>query len=336
MNWRSVAHLAPAHSESFGSSFRRASCSALASGAIGLFCARFGLEVIRRLSASHIPLQSRIEIDAPVALFALALSALPACSSGLLPAWRLASGRSGHPLRAGRTETTGSGTRRVQRALVVAEVALSIAPLACAGLMLRSFMNLMHSPLGFHPAGVVTARLPLDVRKFPNMEQRWALLRSVIDRLRAVPEVKAVSAADPLPLMGQARRRVGRPDQPDIPPVLATQQFALPGYLRAIGTPLLEGRDFIDADIREQRSVTIIDAVLAKRLWPQGPIGRLLSVYRTGWRNDLEVIGVTGDVRVTRVRDESIPHFMLPYGTYPERYVARCQDGGASRAASAH
>jgi hypothetical protein len=63
--------------------------------------------------------------------------------------------------------------------------------------------------------------------------------------------------------------------------------------------------------------VTIIDAGLAKRLWPQGPIGRLLSVYRTGWRNDLEVIGVTGNVRVTRVRDENIPHFMLPYGSHP-------------------
>ena len=84
-----------------------------------------------------------------------------------------------------------------------------------------------------------------------------------------------------------------------------------------MGTPLLEGRDFTDGDIREQRSVTIIDAGLAKRLWPEGPIGRLLSVYRTGRRNDLEVIGVTGNVRVTQVRDESIPHFMLPYGDYP-------------------
>jgi putative ABC transport system permease protein len=289
----------------------------LASAAIGLFCSGFGLEVIRRLSASHIPLRSRIEIDAAAALFALALSALTSVLLGLLPAWRLASDRSGHALRAGRTETTGSGTRRVQRALVVAEVALSIAPLACAGLMLRSFMNLMHSPLGFDAGGVVTARLPLDGNRYPNMEQRWALLRDVIDRLRALPEVKAVSAADPLPLAGQQRRRVGRADQPDVPPILATQQFALPGYLQAIGTPLLEGRDFTDADIREQRSVTIIDAVLAKRLWPQGAIGRLLSVYRTGWRNDLEVIGVTGNVRVTRVRDAGIPHFMLPYGSYP-------------------
>ncbi len=289
----------------------------LASAAIGLFCAGFGLEVIRRLSASHIPLRSTIALDAPAALFALALAALSSVLFGLLPAWRLASHRTSHVLRAGRTETTGSGGRKVQRALVVAEVALSIAPLVCAGLMLRSFVNLMHSPLGFDPAGVVTARLPLDVKRYPNLEQRWTLLRGVLDRLRALPEVMAVSAADPLPLAGQQRRRVGRADQPDVPPILATQQFALPGYLHAIGTPLLEGRDFTDADVREQRSVTIIDAVLAKRLWPQGAIGRMLSVYRTGWRNDLEIVGVTGNLRVTRVRDESIPHFMLPYGSYP-------------------
>jgi predicted permease len=289
---------------------------ALASSAIGLLCARFGLEAIRRMSADQIPLQSTIEIDASVALFALALSAVTAVLFGLLPAWRLASDGTSHSLRAGRTETTGSRARIAQRALVVAEVALSIAPLACAGLMLRSFINLMHSPLGFRPAGVVTARLPLEVKRYPKMEQRWAFLRSVIDHLRTAPGVMAVSAADPLPLMDQARRRVGRPDQPDAP-LLATQQFALPGYLRAIGTPLLEGRDFTDADIREQRSVTIIDTGLAKRLWPEGPVGKRLSVYRTGWRNDLEVIGVTGDVRVTRVRDESIPHFMLPYGDYP-------------------
>ncbi|HYI95677.1 MAG TPA: ABC transporter permease [Bryobacteraceae bacterium] len=289
----------------------------LVSGAIGLVGAHVGLQAIRLLSASYIPLRSRMEIDAPVAIFALVLSALTSVLFGLVPAWRLASERSDHRLRVGRTQTMGSDTRKIQRAFVVAEVALSIAPLVCAGLMLRSFVNLMHLPLGFDPAGVVTARLPLDTTKYPNVEQRWAVLRNVVDRLRVVPEIKAVSAADPLPLAYQTRRRVGRPDQPDVPPILATQQFALPGYLRAIGTPLLEGRDFSDSDIREQRNVTIIDAGLAKRLWPEGPIGRVLSVYRTGWRNDMEIIGVTGNVRVTRVRDESIPHFMLPYGAYP-------------------
>ncbi|MDQ1471704.1 MAG: hypothetical protein QOJ99_3184 [Bryobacterales bacterium] len=291
---------------------------AVASAAIGLFCARFGLEAIGRLSASHIPLQSRIGMDAPVTLSALVLSVVTSMLFGLLPAWRLASGKTGHRLNAGRTETAGSGPRRLQRTLVVAEVALSIVPLACGGLMLRSFLNLMHSPLGFNPANVVTARVPVDLKRYPQTEQRWALLRDVLDRVRALPGVQSVSAANPLPLAAdQQTRRVGRADQPEAPPILATQQTAIPGYLGVIGTPLSQGRDFTADEIAAERNVTIIDRGLARRLWPEGAIGKRLAVYRTGWRQDLEVVGVTVPVRVTRVRDESIPHFMIPLLFYP-------------------
>jgi putative ABC transport system permease protein len=94
--------------------------------------------------------------------------------------------------------------------------------------------------------------------------------------------------------------------------LLATQQEAIPGYLGVIGTPLLAGRDFTDADIAEAPRVTIIDELLAKRLWPEGAIGKRLAVYRTGHRDEYEVVGVTAAVRATRVRDENIPHFMMP------------------------
>jgi predicted permease len=286
---------------------------AVAAAAIGMLCASFGLEAIERMSASHIPLQSRIGIDAPVALLAVVLSVVASMLFGLLPAWRLASGETGHSLRSGRSETAGSGARRLQRTLVVVEVALSIVPLACGGLMLRSFLNLRHAPLGFDPAALVTAKVPVNFERYPKTEQRWAILQDVLDRVRALPGVQSVSAASPLPLADQESRRVGRLDQPDVPPILATQQIAVPGYLRVIGTPLFEGRDFTEHDIAARRSVTIIDERLAKRLWPEGAIGKRLAVYRTGRRDDLEVVGVTTAVRVTRVRDENIPHFMMPY-----------------------
>jgi putative ABC transport system permease protein len=284
-----------------------------ASAAIGLLCARFGLEAIAGQSASHIPLQSRIGMDAPVMLSALALSIVTTMLSGLLPAWRMAGGSADHMLHAGRTETMGAGARKLQRILVVAEIALSIVPLACAGLMLRSFVNLRNSPLGFNPASVVTALAPVDFQQYPKTGQRWALLRDVLDRVRALPGVRAASAANPLPLAaGQQTRRVGRADQPDAPPILATQQIAIPGYLGIVDTRLREGRDFTAGDVAAERNVTIIDENLAQRLWPGGAIGRRLTVFRTGWRQDLEVVGVTAPVRVTRVRDEGIPHFMIP------------------------
>ncbi len=291
---------------------------AVASAALGLFCARFGLAAIGRLSASHIPLQSRIGMDAPVTLFALVLSVVTSMVFGLLPAWRLAVGKTGHPLHAGRTESAGSSARRLQRTLVVAEVALSIVPLACGGLMLRSFVNLLHVPLGFNPANVVTAKVPVDFRRYPQTEQRWALLRDVLDRVRALPGVESASAASPLPLgANQQTRRIGRLDQPDAPPILATQQATIPGYLDVIGTRLLQGRDFTAGDFTAQRNVTIIDERLAKRLWPEGAIGKRLAVYRTGWSENLEVIGVTAPVRITQVRDENMPHFIIPILFYP-------------------
>lgn len=297
---------------------------AAAAAAIGLLCARFGLAGVGRLNYSHIPLQSRIGMEMPVAFFALLLAVVTCTFFGLLPAWRLASDKAGRALRAGRTHTAAS--RRLQRMLVVAEVALSILPLACGGLMLRSFVNLLHAPLGFSPADVVTVKVPFNFKLYPRMEQRWALLRDMMDRIRAIPGVQAVSAGGPLPLAGdQQTRRVGRADRPDVPPLLATQQGVAPGYLGVIGTPLLAGRDFTEGDMAERARVTIIDELLAKRLWPEGSLGKRLVIYRTGRRDEAEVIGVTAPVRVTRVRDESIPLFILP-DEYPETLVIKTHE----------
>lgn len=297
---------------------------AIGAAAIGLLCARLGLEGLGRLSYSHIPLQSRIGMDVPVTLFAMVLSVVTSTFFGLLPAWRMASDKAANALRAGRTQTAGS--RKLQRTLVVAEVALSILPLACGGLMLRSFVNLLHIRLGFNPANVVTVKVPFNYEQYPRMEQRWALMRDMIERVRAIHEVQAVSAADPIPLAGdQQTRRVGRADRLDMPPLLATQQGATPGYLGVIGTPLLVGRDFTDADVAELPRVVIIDDILAKRLWPEGAIGKRLAVYRTGRRDEFEVIGVTAAVRTTRVRDENIPHFMLP-DEYPATLVIKTHE----------
>lgn len=292
---------------------------ALASATVGLFCASFGLAAIVRLDASHIPLQSRVGLDVSVAIFAAALAVLTSVLFGLLPAWRLAGGETSYPLGASRSETAASGARRLQRTLVVAEVALSIVPLVCGGLMLRSFVNLLNSPLGFVPANLVTATVPVNARRYPHAEQQWTWLRDVLDHLRALPGVESASAASPLPLAGQETRRVGRLDQPDALPIRATQQFVLPGYLRVMGTPLLEGRDFTDDDVATQRAVTIIDEHLAKHLWPEGAVGKQLVVFRTGHRHELEVVGVTVAVRVTDVRDEDAPHYMLPYSDYPRQ-----------------
>ena len=84
-----------------------------------------------------------------------------------------------------------------------------------------------------------------------------------------------------------------------------------------MGTPLREGRDFTADDVTAQRNVAIIDEMLAKRLWPMGAIGKRLAIFRTSRTDELEIVGVTAAVRMTRIRAENMPHFMIPYGTYP-------------------
>ncbi len=285
--------------------------------ALGLLGAHFGIAAITRLNASYLPLQSRISLDPTVSAFALILAFVTSVLFGFLPSWRLASGETELPPGATRTGTASSGARRVQRTLVVAEIALSIVPLACGGLMLRSFLNLLHSPLGFNPDHVVTATVRFDPKRYPSLELRWAWMRDLLARVRAIPGVQSASAVNHLPLAGQEFRRVGRADQPDAAPILATQQISVPQYLAAIGTPLLAGRDFTDDDVSAQRAVTIIDQRLARRLWPEGAIGKRLSVYRTGRRNDMEIVGVIAALRATRIRDDNVPHFLMPYGEYP-------------------
>jgi predicted permease len=283
---------------------------AFVSSCVGLILARFALQVIASASASQVPLHSRIALDTEVAIFAVALAVVTSLLFGTLPAWRSSSV---HSLAANRAQTTKTSSRNLQRTLVVIEVALSIVPLACGGLILRSFLNLLDAPLGFDPTHVVTTQVPFSLRLYPKAEQQWTVMREVIDGVRAIPGVQAVSAAGPLPLSpNQQKRRVGRVDRPDDPPILATQQGAMPGYLGVVGTPLLAGRDFTDDDVISLRKVVIVDERLARRLWPEGAIGKRLAVYRTGRRDDLEIVGVTAAVRATRVRDDDIPGYLMP------------------------
>ena len=108
-------------------------------------------------------------------------------------------------------------SRRLHRGLVWSEIALSIVPLIAAGLMLRTFANLVQAPIGFDPAHVVTARVPLNLQAFPTIEQRSAFYRNAIARVAELPGVEAASIGGPVPLAPvQTTQRFSRSDDRDI------------------------------------------------------------------------------------------------------------------------
>lgn len=282
-----------------------------AAGALGLLFAHYGLQLLSWLRPTHLPRQSDVGPDAMVALFSIGVSIAAGVLFGLLPAWRSTAGDA-IALRAGRADSPARGPRRLQRALVVAEIALSIIPLVAAGLMLRSFANLQSAPLGFGPDRVITAWMPVSYRKFSELGAKWKVHQDVMDRLRAIPGVEAVSAGSPPPFHSlRFTRFYGRySDGP--PAATATLQTVMPGYLPLVGTRLIAGRDFTSDDVILQRPVVIVDARIARELWPAGAVGQRLAVSGRPVAN-LEVIGVTEPVRVTSVREDGVPHLFLPY-----------------------
>jgi putative ABC transport system permease protein len=197
--------------------------------------------------------------------------------------------------------------------LVIAEVALSIVPLVAAGLMLRTFVNMTQAPLGFVPDEVLTAKVAMSFRAFPETSDRARLLFDAIERVREIPGVQDVSVGGPIPLDGWAQTRTYAHPADTSRTSRATTQSIFPGYLRVTRTPLIAGRDFTNADIEQQRNVVIVDERVAARLWPDGAVGKQLALARGRNFVTLEIVGVTRAVRVTDVREEPLPHFFMPY-----------------------
>jgi putative ABC transport system permease protein len=280
--------------------------------AAGLMVAAGGVALLDWLRPTDLPRQSQVFIDVPVAVFAMVLSATVCLICGSIPALRITRREHTDALKSGRSGTSAPGIRRLQRALVVAEVALSIVPLVGGGLMLRSFWNLTHAPIGFDPSGIVTARIQMSFRAFPDLDSKLRLIRSSIDQVSQLPGVEAVTAAGALPMAYPNNRSFAREGVPDSG-VLASQQPVLPGYLALTRTRLIQGRDVSDDDLRANRMVAVIDQRLADRLYPEGALGKNLQM-KIGSRLALaEVIGITAPVRAARVSDADLPHVFLAY-----------------------
>lgn len=282
----------------------------------GLLLASGGISLVEWLRPTHLPRQADVTIDGVVLLWTAGMALASSALFGLLPALFFTRDSLGNPLSAGRAGVMRQ-SRRLQRGLVVAEVALSIVPLVAAGLMLRTFVNLTHAPIGFSDDHVLTARFPISARKIPVGKDRWELHRQALNLVRQMPGVTAVSAGGPLPFTPfQVTRKYWSDGSADAVPSIGTQQTILPGYLSIMGIPLRAGRDITDDDITQERPVVIVDERLAAQLWNGDALGRRLAMARGSQAEVLEVVGVTAPIRTSRVRDESGPTIFVPYHIY--------------------
>ncbi|AHG88119.1 permease [Gemmatirosa kalamazoonensis] len=263
-----------------------------AAGAWGL------TRLLRAAAPDGLPRVAAIGLDWRVALFTLGIVAATGLLIGLVPAWRLAPDAAATLKEGGRgtgPQTTSAGARR---ALVAAEVALAVVMLSGAGMLLRSLAHLRANDLGFVPQGVLTAKVSISRRDYDDARTA-AFFSRLIERLRAVPGVRAVGASGWLPVVDAGGLWGFQPEGGNYPDgrwPSAVPQQATPGYLAAIGLPLLAGRDFTTADAAGAPLVAIVSERFAKLAWPgQDAVGRRFQLSRESPL--VTVVGVVGDIR---------------------------------------
>ena len=276
---------------------------ALAGGTLGFLMAFWSMDLLKVLLPADVPRAGDIAIDWVVLAFAVAVSAAAGLLFGLLPAWRATRMNVHDSLKAGsRTMTAGRGTRVLQSALVVSEVCLSLALVAGAGLLVRSFVSLRDVAPGFNGDGVLVSELFFSYPKSPAEQQHLvATYENLLARVRAFPGVEWAGAATDVPLDGApdgnfVMERVYTSEKPDADYVAIS-----PGYLKALHIPLLQGRDFNDGDTSSAPGVAIVSAGMARRFWPgRSPLGE--RIWFNSFDPDrpnywLTIVGVAGDVR---------------------------------------
>jgi putative ABC transport system permease protein len=277
-----------------------------AGGALGLLLAYGTLTSASTLFASQVPRAEEISIDGPVLLFAVGVSMLTGLLAGTLPAVR--AGRSdlgslnGALKEGGRSD--GAIGVRTRRLLIVCEVALSLVLLMGAGVMIQSLLALRYGDTGFDPNNVLTMRVRLVDARYPSPVQRSSFFEAALQRIRALPGVEATGTIDDLPFAdgeSQTLALEGYPAQRE--PVAVQVRQITPGYLRAMGIPVLRGRDAVDSDAE----VLLVSQETAKLYWGEGdPIGRraALPFSKTVLR---QVVGVVGDVKQRSLTEGPTP-----------------------------
>jgi putative ABC transport system permease protein len=286
---------------------------AAAGGALGLLLAYGALTSASTLLAGQVPRAEEISIDGRVLLFAVGVSMLTGMLAGTLPAVRAGRSDLNDALKeGGRSDgAIGIGTRHL---LIVCEVALSLVLLMGAGVMVQSLLALRHVDTGFDPNNVLTMRVRLVEARYPTAAQRSAFFEAALQRIRALPGVVAAGTIDDLPFAdgsGQTLAPEGYAPQRVATPV---RQIS-PGYLRAMGIPVLRGRDVLDSDA----DVLLVSQDAAKLYWgADDPIGRratLPALSRTTLR---QVVGIVGDVTQRNLVEGSTPTVYFythePYG----------------------
>ncbi len=274
---------------------------ALIGGAFGVLLSFWGVDLILKLNQGSLPRADEISVNARALVFTLALSALMAIALGVVSVLHGA----GRDLQAGlkeaaRGQTAHGAGKRLRGLLVVAQVALTLILLVGAGLLGKSFIELLRVDPGFRPESAVEMNLSLPASDDKDQQKRNALFyQQLLERLGQLPGVVAVGGINGLPMTDTGADGTFLIDNDPAHTGHAEYRLASSGYFAAMGIPALRGRVFDASDEPDAPPAAVISQSLAQKYFPGAdPIGKRIQFGNMdGDGRLLEIVGVVGNVR---------------------------------------
>jgi putative ABC transport system permease protein len=287
---------------------------ALAAGAVGVAFGWLTLRVLARMRPAYLVSLGDVQLDPVVLAFTFGISVLTALLFGAAPALQLTSRRIGDALRSGASGVVRAGGARLRKLLVAVQMALSVILLVGAVLLVRSVIYLQNVEVGFDTQNLFTAQLSLPRARYETPTSRDALAEQLLERLRPLPSVAAVTQASLAP----PNWTMGSRGKLEITGAMLSEaeasaayasNYVRPDYFSTLGIRMLQGRTFTGDEMQSGAAV-VVNRGAADRFWPEGnAVGAALTWGRTS----ATVVGVVDDV----VHGESMQTSEAPYFYWP-------------------
>jgi len=282
----------------------------------GLLLAKLGIKLLLVLKPEALPRLETVAIDKSVLGFTIGITVLVAVVVGLAPILMASRLDVNSILKEGGRGVPGRRHNRLRALLVVSEVALAVMLLIGAGLMIRTYLHLRNIELGFTPENVLTMEVNLPSRRYKEGSQRVTFYRELVNRVRGVPGVTMVSAAQSPPLRGDTVTDPVYFEGQPIPPAgqepYIRQHVVTADYFQTLGIPLLKGRPFTDQETWETGGAVIVNEAFVNRFFPETePLGkRIKRLPDQPW---LTIVGVSKNVLQDVSNSKTFEEVLHPY-----------------------
>jgi predicted permease len=276
-------------------------------GMAGVGLAWLFLHALLQLNPGDIPRMGDARLDLHVMGFVLFVTMLTSVLFGMLPSLSSTRINLAEFLQGTGMRGVLGDRRRVRHGLAVAQIALLVVLLTGTGLLVRSYAKVLSVPTGFS-AATVTANVQMS-SQYGNAHKRRAFFGSLIDRLKSNPSVQAVGVVNALPLSAtESLATLSVEGYPNTKPQLVEERGITQGYLSAMQTPLIEGRDISDADAAEHRLVAVVNQAFAEKYFAnKDPIGRRIRAGEDESEPWITVVGVVKNVRYMSLEAAPVP-----------------------------